>query len=498
MRFAATLILSGLMAAAASAQEPLPVATATVPPPAVRRELPRHQDSLRLTRLTSGVMPADGLLTVGLGTRGWNAAYLVNDGTADQLERIALRDFFLLVEASPLRWLQLNLEVPWRTWSEGSGWIPVSGSGLGDGRWQVATGRTLVRERLHATVFGGGNLPVGATEKGLGEGVYSPKVGAALTVRMWTHDQVPEMRLHVNWAHTWNRREDLGYGMGQSLVEPWPPRYQSSAAAGGDSRNDADTWGVALEFRRHTTSLWLEYARDGFWNNATVSRSEELSTLSAGLRWAVLEGWGVEGGYLLSLADDDENTEWWPAYPDWLMRLAVTRQFSIGGHDSDGDGIADRRDHCPDTPEDLDGYQDEDGCPDYDNDRDAIPDRLDGAPDDPEDFDGFQDEDGVPDRDNDGDGIPDLKDLCPDEAEDVDGHHDDDGCPDELQDRDGDGVEDVDDACPDEAEDLDGFEDGDGCPEQDNDLDGISDDLDRCPDEAEDYDGDADDDGCPE
>jgi len=470
----------------------------TVPVPPVRRELPRHQDSLRLSRLTSGVMPPDGLVTVGLGIRNWTTVYLVNDGEADQLERVSMRDYYLLVEMSPWRWLQVNAEVPWRTWSDGKGWIPESGSGLGDGRWQLATGRTLPGGKLSATIFGGGNLPVGDTAAGLGEGVLSPTAGAALTLRLWTHAQVPEMRLHLNWSRTWNKREDLGYGMGTTLLEPWPPRYQSAAAAGGDKQNDADTWGAALEFRRHTTSLWVEYAHDSFRGNTTVSSSEELATLAMGLRWGVLEGWGLEGGYLLSLADDDENTEWWPAYPDWQMRLAVTRQFSSGGRDRDDDGIVDRKDHCPDTPEDHDGFQDDDGCPEYDNDHDGIPDRHDGAPDAAEDFDGFEDGDGIPDPDNDHDGIPDLRDLCPDLPEVMDGHHDADGCPDELQDRDGDSVEDARDGCPDEPEDFDGFEDDDGCPEADNDLDGIEDEQDQCPDQAEDYDGDEDQDGCPE
>ena len=40
--------------------------------------------------------------------------------------------------------------------------------------------------------------------------------------------------------------------------------------------------------------------------------------------------------------------------------------------DSDGDGIPDEIDRCPLDPEDKDGFQDEDGCPDPDNDQDGI------------------------------------------------------------------------------------------------------------------------------
>jgi len=98
--------------------------------------------------------------------------------------------------------------------------------------------------------------------------------------------------------------------------------------------------------------------------------------------------------------------------------------------DSDGDGIPDNEDQCPDMPEDFDGYMDNDGCPDYDNDGDGIYDASDRCPNDPEDYDGFQDEDGCSDPDNDGDGIPDKFDKCPNTPEDKNGFQDDDGCPD--------------------------------------------------------------------
>jgi OmpA family/Thrombospondin type 3 repeat len=134
-----------------------------------------------------------------------------------------------------------------------------------------------------------------------------------------------------------------------------------------------------------------------------------------------------------------------------------------GRNDKDGDGVPDSVDACPDEPEDKDGYQDEDGCPDPDNDGDGIPDKDDQCPNDPEDKDGFQDTDGCPDRDNDGDGIPDALDKCPNEPEDKDGFEDDDGCPD--QDNDGDGIPDKDDKCPNDPETVNGFEDEDGCPD---------------------------------
>ncbi len=67
-----------------------------------------------------------------------------------------------------------------------------------------------------------------------------------------------------------------------------------------------------------------------------------------------------------------------------------------------------------------------------DRDGDGIPDNLDKCPNEPEDKDGFQDEDGCPDPDNDGDGIPDVRDKCPNEPETFNNYKDDDGCPDEV------------------------------------------------------------------
>ena len=68
-----------------------------------------------------------------------------------------------------------------------------------------------------------------------------------------------------------------------------------------------------------------------------------------------------------------------------------------GPDDSDGDGILDREDKCVHEPEDLDGFTDEDGCPDLDNEGDGILDIDDLCPNNGENFNGVQDDDGCPD-----------------------------------------------------------------------------------------------------
>lgn len=169
------------------------------------------------------------------------------------------------------------------------------------------------------------------------------------------------------------------------------------------------------------------------------------------------------------------------------FRTIVGISWAPRNLDFDNDGVNDTADRCPQEPEDRDGYQDSDGCPEDDNDADGIVDAEDQCPDEAEDADGFEDEDGCPELDNDGDGIKDSDDECPNEP----GTQQTKGCPD--SDSDGDGVKNLADKCPDEAEDKDGFEDADGCPDLDNDRDGIADADDKCPNKP----GLAKDKGCP-
>jgi outer membrane protein OmpA-like peptidoglycan-associated protein len=155
--------------------------------------------------------------------------------------------------------------------------------------------------------------------------------------------------------------------------------------------------------------------------------------------------------------------------------------------DRDGDGIPDENDACPNDP----GPEKFLGCPDRD--ADGIPDNLDKCPTVPEDFDGVEDEDGCPDEgDRDGDTLLDRDDGCPDVAGPVANK----GCP--YGDRDGDKILDDADKCPDTPEDPDGWEDEDGCPDPDNDGDGIVDASDKCPVAPETRNNFEDDDGCPD
>ncbi len=134
---------------------------------------------------------------------------------------------------------------------------------------------------------------------------------------------------------------------------------------------------------------------------------------------------------------------------------AGVRIYLGKGKDSDGDGIPDRLDRCPD----VFGSIRFNGCPDSDG--DGIADIDDACPHVP----GIVKFHGCPDSD--GDGIPDADDACPYTP----GLAKYKGCPD----RDGDGIIDKDDLCPDKA----GLAIYKGCP--DTDGDGIPDNEDACP-----------------
>lgn len=83
---------------------------------------------------------------------------------------------------------------------------------------------------------------------------------------------------------------------------------------------------------------------------------------------------------------------------------ASSRRASSAGVDTpvmadvDGDGLSDASEACPCEPEDHDGFEDADGCPDPDNDGDRIADACDRCPNDAELYNGTCDEDGCPDR----------------------------------------------------------------------------------------------------
>ena len=73
------------------------------------------------------------------------------------------------------------------------------------------------------------------------------------------------------------------------------------------------------------------------------------------------------------------------------------RFYGCPKRDSDGDGVPDHLDACPDLPGVPTDDPKTNGCPSNDRDHDGIPNDLDKCPDEPETYNGFQDADGCPD-----------------------------------------------------------------------------------------------------
>ncbi|HDH96258.1 MAG TPA: hypothetical protein ENF73_00855, partial [Proteobacteria bacterium] len=158
------------------------------------------------------------------------------------------------------------------------------------------------------------------------------------------------------------------------------------------------TWspdGRYIAFTSYRNKRWDIYMIKS--DGSGLSQLTTHPAFDGGPSWA-------KNGYIYFHSDRDGKFHIWRFKPAGYSPIPP---------DKDKDGVLDNADRCPDQPEDIDGFEDEDGCPDPDNDTDGIKDEFDRCPTDAEDKDGWQDEDGCPDPDNDGDGIPDVKDAAP-------------------------------------------------------------------------------------
>ena len=111
----------------------------------------------------------------------------------------------------------------------------------------------------------------------------------------------------------------------------------------------------------------------------------------AGLIVGLSESWDLHGGAGLGLTDGI-------GAPSFRFVVGLRYHHRVperhGFLDRDRDGLLDKDDDCPTEAEDLDGFQDGDGCPEPDNDEDGILDDVDECPDLPEEPGG--DRDGCP------------------------------------------------------------------------------------------------------
>jgi OOP family OmpA-OmpF porin len=197
------------------------------------------------------------------------------------------------------------------------------------------------------------------------------------------------------------------------------------------------------------------------------SDTDPLVNYGAGVKYFLKENIALRGDvrHIISFGSAHNNL---------CYTLGLT--FFFGGEkkkvaappvDTDGDGVYDHLDKCPETPAGV--KVDAQGCP-LDSDGDGVYDYLDQCPDTPKGV--SVDSQGCP-LDTDKDGVYDYLDKCPGTPAGV--KVDAQGCP---LDSDGDGVYDYQDQCPDTPAGV--KVDQKGCP-LDSDGDGVPDYLDQCP-----------------
>lgn len=273
----------------------------------------------------------------------------------------------------------------------------------------------------------------------------------------------------------------------------------------------SDLWDVALNLTININDIFSKYNEKRFLNfylfggagysffNTTIQdystntiidqnsgQTDFIMPLGAGAKFRLSYNLSINLEYGDRTVFNGSKFDFYDPGKDYRVHYSYASaglQIRFGAEDSDGDGVKNKNDICPDIP----GKVELAGCPDKDNDGiadkdDACPDvagkpALKGCPD--MDGDGIVDsQDGCPAiagpkelngcPDKDGDGVADKDDKCPD----VYGKKELAGCPD----KDGDGIADKDDACPD----VKGLSQFKGCP--DTDGDGIPDNIDKCPD----------------
>ena len=268
----------------------------------------------------------------------------VNTGDVHVVKTIVTGD--VLASFTPIPKLQLGLRVP-LSYTQGDGIDTdkgtakkggLSGTGVGDPMLEAKMrliGDVNSPIALGGALFGSG--PVGhATAKDKYIGDSSPVLGARGIVDFKTGP----LDLGGNLAVLWKDKAKLGSTeLGSAM------RYGVAAAY-----NATPVIRIIGEGFGET-----KFSSKAGTNNLEIDAALQVHPLNSGVNLYLGGGPGVIQGV---------------GVPQF--RAFAGLMYVHEGTDSDGDGIYDADDKCPTEPEDKDGYQDEDGCPEPDNDGDGI------------------------------------------------------------------------------------------------------------------------------
>jgi hypothetical protein len=175
----------------------------------------------------------------------------------------------------------------------------------------------------------------------------------------------------------------LEAGAGASLG--WRHHF-ADAPSGGLPKSDELTFAVALKLPLPPLPILIPVLE--FRGATSFEPRTTALELALGANWKL-------GDVMLTLAgsvglDDGYGT------PDGRVVLGV--RWSPSDSDKDADGLSDGDDQCPYLAEDVDGFNDADGCPDPDNDNDLVPDLDDRCPSEQAEEGRDEDEDGCTDK----------------------------------------------------------------------------------------------------
>ena len=184
--------------------------------------------------------------------------------------------------------------------------------------------------------------------------------------------------------------------------------YDGDRAGVGDADVTTLRGGLEWLFSRQQRYNWFLSGGLGLMNvntDGNVDFTRPMASLGIGQDWAV----GANDAFRWELrADQSFGNSSLPNAGLTNVQALLGYSWGLGAPlDSDGDGVANRRDACPHTPSGAQvGAR---GCP-LDSDNDGVFDGLDRCPDTPA---GVKVDAGGCPLDSDGDGIPDHRDACP-------------------------------------------------------------------------------------
>lgn len=348
--------------------------------------------------------PSFGLVT----TWGRGLLRLEGDGNRYEVEHMITPT---LVGALGFSLLGLDLEagaalpftimsggrVPGEASEAGDQAVSFDGQGMGDAslhlKWRLRSG--ALRPGIGVAVIGSLTLPTtSAADRWLGDRAVVPQIGAAVDWR------AGRLALALNGGVRLR-------GDGERFRDDPSMAVDMAATGGAIETGSTVPFGLAASYA--VVPERFDLVAEVF--GAAPLAGENYFPLEAlgGLKvYLARSSYLTLGAGAGLLADHGAN-------PD--TRATVGIVFEPRSADPVSDRIADAP---PPRPRPRTGDRDDDG----------IPDPVDRCPDDPEDLDQFQDQDGCPDIDNDGDLIADIDDLCIDRREVYNMVEDEDGCPD--------------------------------------------------------------------